>query len=125
MPMTDKEKEDIISQALGTQEGREALAHVMVEPISQMLDIWGVGSNELFSCESDRNVALAALSRYEKNIANGKVYSDFITNDIKKIYAHWEVKEGCATSILKEEMEENRRVALEEMIDSRFDILDL
>lgn len=125
MPLSDKEKENIISKALGSPEGRIALAQAMVQPISEMLDIWGFGSNDLFSCESDRNIALAALSRYENNIAKGKVYSDFITNDIKMIYVKWGIKEGSAINTIRVEMEEQKRIALEEMIGSRFDILDL
>ena len=48
-PLTNAEKEYIITQALGTPEGKAALALAMCEPIRRRLDYQGVGKKLLFS----------------------------------------------------------------------------
>lgn len=40
MPLTDEEKQDIIAQALMTDEGRTALAQAMVEPVRGWTGGW-------------------------------------------------------------------------------------
>ncbi len=46
-PLTDREKELVIAEALKTPEGRDALAKAMVEPIRKALDYHGVGKKLL------------------------------------------------------------------------------
>lgn len=115
MPLTDKQKENIISEALGTPEGRTALAQAMVEPIAESLELLGTYHNVMQ--EPTKEIALECLSRYEKNIVNGKVYSEHVVESINKIYDQWDIERGGAINILIK----NR----ENIIDSRFDILDL
>lgn len=118
MPLTDKEEASILAQALMTDDGRTALDHAMVIPISDSLELFG--KNNLM-IESTREIALGCLSRYEKNIANGKFYSDRIVKAINTIYDRWDIEREKAKMIL----DELKRIADEEKIDNRFDILDL
>ena len=69
MQLTDKEKENIIAQALGTPEGRRALACSMIPSIQDGIELFGM--YEGFQ-EPTREMALDCLSRYEKNIAKAK-----------------------------------------------------
>ena len=118
MPTMNEEKASIIAQALMTDDGRTALAHAMVIPISDSLELFGMSD---VMREPTREIALVCLSRYEKNIANGKVYTDYIVKAINKIYAQWDIERGNAKNIL----DEVKRITEEEKIDNRFDILDL
>jgi len=63
--MTDAEKEQVISQALATESGREALAQAMVEPIKIALEYQAVGRKLLMTDELPQG----ALARYERDIA--------------------------------------------------------
>jgi hypothetical protein len=53
-PLTDADKERIISIALETEEGRNALAASMVEPIRRSLEYQAVGRKLLFIDELPR-----------------------------------------------------------------------
>jgi hypothetical protein len=56
MPMTDKEKEDIIEQAMETSEGIEALAHFMASAITDELNAIDFENQHLFSDEKEYKV---------------------------------------------------------------------
>ena len=64
--LTDREKEDIIAQALETDEGRTALAQAMVEPIRRSLEYQAVGRKLLMVDELPQG----ALARYERDVAS-------------------------------------------------------
>ena len=64
-PLTNKEKELIIAQALQTPEGREALAKAMVEPIRRSLEYQAVGRKLLMVDELPQG----ALKRYERDVS--------------------------------------------------------
>ena len=118
MGFTNKEKEEIISKALSTPEGRLALAQSMTSSISDALDLFGMDSLIFSSVEPTKEIAIECLSRYEINIANGKTYDEFIIKDINSIYEKWDIKKGEATRLLNQLKNDNK-------IKSRFDILDL
>jgi len=122
MPLSDQEKETIISHALATDAGRTALAQAMCEPIRESLDLFGMAGS-IFQ-EPTREMALGALSRYEKNVANGKIFSDGIVSSINDIYDRWDVKRGHATSILNGYKVEKYGDIVSDP-KKRFDILDL
>jgi hypothetical protein len=61
----DEQKEDIIAQALDTDEGRTALAQAMVEPIRRSLEYQAVGRKLLMVDELPQG----ALARYERDVA--------------------------------------------------------
>lgn len=63
--LTDKQKEDIIAQALTTDEGRTALAQAMVEPIRRSLEYQAVGRKLLMVDDLPQG----ALARYERDVA--------------------------------------------------------
>jgi hypothetical protein len=63
--LTDKQKEEIIAQALNTEEGRVALAQAMVEPIRRSLEYQAVGRKLLMVDELPQG----ALARYERDVA--------------------------------------------------------
>ena len=94
----------------------------MVQSIADSIELFATHN---VMQEPTREMALGSLSRYEKNIAKGKVYNASITKSINKIYTQWGIEVGCATEIMKEEFDEQQRILIEEKIDSRFDILDL
>ena len=121
MPITDKEKEDIIAKAMETPEGRMALACSMVPVIQDGLDL--LGTDYMFQ-DPTRDKALECLSRYEKNIAKGKIYADGIVDSISDIYDRWDIKRGRATSILKGYIIEDYEDIFSDNHD-RFEILDL
>ena len=60
MPLSDKEKESIIDQALGTPEGRMALAQAMVAPISAAILETNLANKLLFEEEKEYDI-----NRYE------------------------------------------------------------
>jgi hypothetical protein len=62
---TDLERENIIAQALETDEGRTALAQAMVEPIRRSLEYQAVGRKLLMVDELPQG----ALARYERDVA--------------------------------------------------------
>jgi hypothetical protein len=64
--LTDREKEEIIAQALETEEGRVALAQAMVEPIRRSLEYQAVGRKLLMVDELPQG----ALARYERDVAS-------------------------------------------------------
>jgi hypothetical protein len=64
--LTDKQKEEIIAQALNTEEGRVALAQAMVEPIRRSLEYQAVGRKLLMVDELPQG----ALARYERDVAS-------------------------------------------------------
>ena len=64
--LTDREKEDVIAQALSTDEGRVALAQAMVEPIRRSLEYQAVGRKLLMVDELPQG----ALARYERDVAS-------------------------------------------------------
>lgn len=63
--LTDSQKEEIIAQALNTEEGRVALAQAMVEPIRRSLEYQAVGRKLLMVDELPQG----ALARYERDVA--------------------------------------------------------
>ena len=63
--LTDQEKQEIIAQALQTEEGRVALAQAMVEPIRRSLEYQAVGRKLLMIDELPQG----ALARYERDVA--------------------------------------------------------
>jgi len=63
--LTDSQKEEIIAQALNTEEGRTALAQAMVEPIRRSLEYQAVGRKLLMVDELPQG----ALARYERDVA--------------------------------------------------------
>lgn len=63
--ITDSQKEEIIAQALETDEGRVALAQAMVEPIRRSLEYQAVGRKLLMVDELPQG----ALARYERDLA--------------------------------------------------------
>jgi hypothetical protein len=63
--LTDTQKEEIIAQALETDEGRVALAQAMVEPIRRSLEYQAVGRKLLMVDELPQG----ALARYERDVA--------------------------------------------------------
>jgi len=63
--LTDSQKEEIIAQALNTDEGRVALAQAMVEPIRRSLEYQAVGRKLLMVDELPQG----ALARYERDVA--------------------------------------------------------
>ena len=63
-PLTQDEKEYVISQALMTDEGRTALAKAMVEPIRTVLDYQGVGRKLLMVDK----LPDGAMDRYNKEV---------------------------------------------------------
>ena len=64
--LTDQEREEIIAQALSTDEGRVALAQAMVEPIRRALEYQAVGRKLLMVDELPQG----ALARYERDVAS-------------------------------------------------------
>lgn len=64
--LTDSEKEQVIAQALETDEGRVALAQAMVEPIRRSLEYQAVGRKLLMVDELPQG----ALARYERDVAS-------------------------------------------------------
>ena len=64
--LTDREKEEVIAQALETDEGRVALAQAMVEPIRRSLEYQAVGRKLLMVDELPQG----ALARYERDVAS-------------------------------------------------------
>jgi len=63
--LTDQEKrESLITQALNTTEGRQALAQAMVEPIRRKLEYQSIGRKLLMVEELPQG----ALARYEKDV---------------------------------------------------------
>jgi hypothetical protein len=64
--LTDTQKEEIIAQALETDEGRVALAQAMVEPIRRSLEYQAVGRKLLMVDELPQG----ALARYERDVAS-------------------------------------------------------
>ena len=64
--LTDQEREEIIAQALSTDEGRTALAQAMVEPIRRALEYQAVGRKLLMVDELPQG----ALARYERDVAS-------------------------------------------------------
>ncbi len=125
MPLTDQEKENIISQALMTDEGRTALAQAMVDPIQAMVEpinesMFLFGMHNSVDELPTKNTVLECLYRYEKNIAKGKKYNSYTTRDINKIYRIWDIKKGEPTIFFN-------TCPLDplDFIESRFDILDL
>ena len=63
--LTTEQKEAVIAQALGTDEGRVALAQAMVEPIRRSLEYQAVGRKLLLVDELPQG----ALARYERDVA--------------------------------------------------------
>ena len=63
--LTDSQKEEIIAQALNTEEGRTALAQAMIEPIRRSLEYQAVGRKLLMVDELPQG----ALARYERDVA--------------------------------------------------------
>ena len=63
--LTDAQKEEVIAQALETDEGRVALAQAMVEPIRRSLEYQAVGRKLLMVDELPQG----ALARYERDVA--------------------------------------------------------
>jgi hypothetical protein len=63
--LTDQEKEEVIAQALETDEGRVALAQAMIEPIRRSLEYQAVGRKLLMVDELPQG----ALARYERDVA--------------------------------------------------------
>jgi hypothetical protein len=64
--LSDTEKEQVIAQALETDEGRVALAQAMVEPIRRSLEYQAVGRKLLMVDELPQG----ALARYERDVAS-------------------------------------------------------
>ena len=64
--LSDNEKQEVIAQALETQEGRVALAQAMVEPIRRSLEYQAVGRKLLMVDELPQG----ALPRYERDLAS-------------------------------------------------------
>jgi len=64
--LTDQEREEVIAQALSTDEGRVALAQAMVEPIRRALEYQAVGRKLLMVDELPQG----ALARYERDVAS-------------------------------------------------------
>jgi len=64
--LTDAEKQEVIAQALQTDEGRTALAQAMVEPIRRSLEYQAVGRKLLMVDELPQG----ALARYERDVAS-------------------------------------------------------
>lgn len=64
--LTDAEKQEVIAQALSTDEGRVALAQAMVEPIRRSLEYQAVGRKLLMVDELPQG----ALARYERDVAS-------------------------------------------------------
>jgi hypothetical protein len=63
-PLTQAEKEYVISQALMTDEGKTALARAMCEPIRKSLDYQGVGRKLLMVDD----LPDGAMDRYNKEV---------------------------------------------------------
>jgi hypothetical protein len=63
--LSDQEREQVIAQALETDEGRTALAQAMVEPIRRSLEYQAVGRKLLMVDELPQG----ALARYERDVA--------------------------------------------------------
>jgi len=64
--LTEQQKKELaIAKALGTKEGREALAKSMVEPIRASLEYQAVGRKLLMVDELPQG----ALKRYERDVA--------------------------------------------------------
>ncbi|MFW6172963.1 MAG: HK97-fold major capsid protein [Elusimicrobiota bacterium] len=63
--LTDNEKQELIAQALQTEEGRVSLAQAMVEPIRRSLEYQAVGRKLLMIDELPQG----ALPRYERDVA--------------------------------------------------------
>jgi hypothetical protein len=63
--LTNEQKQEIIAQALATDEGRVALAQAMVEPIRRSLEYQAVGRKLLMVDELPQG----ALARYERDVA--------------------------------------------------------
>ena len=63
-PLTQAEKEYVIAQALKTDEGRDALARAMCEPIRKSLDYQGVGRKLLMV----NKLPQGAEDRYKKEV---------------------------------------------------------
>jgi hypothetical protein len=64
--LSDQDKEQVIAQALETDEGRTALAQAMVEPIRRSLEYQAVGRKLLMVDELPQG----ALARYERDVAS-------------------------------------------------------
>jgi len=98
MPLTDQEKEFLISEALMTDSGRTALAQAMCEPISRALDYQGVGRRLLMVDELPEG----AHARYERDVAA----------------VAWVIERRQEGNIIEKE-------EISDPIESRFDILDI
>lgn len=63
--LTNEQKEVIIAKIMESQEGRDALAASMVEPIRRHMDYAGIGRKLLMVDELPQG----ALARYERDVA--------------------------------------------------------
>ncbi|MFA5599992.1 MAG: HK97-fold major capsid protein [Phenylobacterium sp.] len=112
--ITELEREEIIAQALATDEGRVALAQAMVEPIRRSLEYQAVGRKLLMVDELPQG----ALARYERDVAS-------IAHIIaRKGAVPDQIQEGEEILVPTFEIAANPTVRLSEIKARRFYIVD-
>jgi hypothetical protein len=112
--LTDSQKEEIIAQAMETEEGRVALAQAMVEPIRRSLEYQAVGRKLLMVDELPQG----ALARYERDLAaNAYVIS-------RRGAVPDQIQEGEEILVPTFEIAANPTVRLSEIKARRFYIVD-
>lgn len=112
--LTAEQKEAVIAQALGTDEGRVALAQAMVEPIRRSLEYQAVGRKLLLVDELPQG----ALARYERDVSA-------IAHVIARRGAvPDQIQEGDEILVPTFEIAANPQVRLSEIKARRFYIVD-
>ena len=112
--LTDNEKEEIIAQALETDEGRTALAQAMVEPIRRSLEYQAVGRKLLMIDELPQG----ALARYERDVASTATVIS------RRGAVPDQIQEGEESLVPTFEIAANPTVRLSEIKARRFYIVD-
>lgn len=112
--LTQVQKEEIVAQALNTDEGRTALAQAMVEPIRRSLEYQAVGRKLLLVDELPQG----ALARYERDVSA-------IAHIIARRGAvPDQIQEGEEVLVPTFEIAANPQVRLSEIKARRFYIVD-
>jgi len=112
--LTESEKNEILAQAIDTDEGRVALAQAMVEPIRRSLEYQAVGRKLLMVDELPQG----ALARYERDVASTAVIVS------RRGAVPDQIQEGEEILVPTFEIAANPTVRLSEIKARRFYIVD-
>jgi len=58
------------------------------------MNLFGMNHNIFSTVEPTKDMAIECLNRYETNVAKGKIYADWIDEEMNKIYDRWGIKKG-------------------------------